>query len=72
MNMHKEKHCWCFIIKNFKNVFFDMPIIRNKWKQCQCFIVKNVKDDTLCLKDMNIMSSKIQNVSISEKLELKF
>jgi hypothetical protein len=48
-----------------------MPIIRNKGKQCQCFIVKNVKDDTLSLKDMKIMSNKIQNVSISEKLELK-
>jgi hypothetical protein len=46
-----------------------MPIIRNKGKQCQCFIVKNVKDDTLSLKDMKIMSNKIQNVSISEKLK---
>jgi hypothetical protein len=46
-----------------------MLIIRNKGKQCQCFIVKNVKDDTLSLKDIKMMSIKIQNVSISEKLE---
>lgn len=35
------------------------------------FYCQNVKDDRLSLKDMKIMSSNIQNVSISEKLELK-
>jgi hypothetical protein len=68
MNRHKKTLLMFYCQKLQKCFILNMPIIRNKGKQCQCFIVKNVKDETLSLKDMKIMSNKIQNVSISEKL----